>query len=152
MKIREAELNDVPNLVPLLKPFYESTKQAAFTDFDPEAISDLIGSLIVSDAGEVFLAETDDGRLVGTTGGMIYPLWFSPTHNTGQELFWYVDPDHRKSKAGKQLFEALESWAKAQGAGSFCMIALSHLHEKRVGQMYESKGYTPMERSYIKEL
>ena len=108
--------------------------------------------LLTNPSATVFVATTNDDRVVGTVSGILYPLWLNRAHTTGQEMFWYVDPDHRRSKAGKLLFEALETWAKSDGADSFAMASQSSPHQKRVNQIYESKGYVPQETSYIKEL
>lgn len=141
---------DAVHVMPLLREFFKQTRQAKFVEMDDDAVLALVAQLVSNPAAAVFAA-VDEGEVVGVTGGLLYPLWFSPTHTTGQEMFWYVGQEHRRSKAGKKLFNALEEWAKAAGADSFAMVALSHLHENRIGKMYESKGYTPMERSYIKE-
>lgn len=151
MKVRSATISDLPNVVELGAEFFAQTTQAEFTSYNPTGVKDFLSTLLNSEMGAVFVAETDAGEMVGITGGLLYPLWMGDSHITGQELFWYVDPEHRKSKAGRRLFDALEKWAKDAGANSFNMVALSHLHEKRVGRMYESKGYRPMERMYTKE-
>ena len=141
---------DVKHIMPLLKEFFQQTRQADFVELNEEAVTALATSLIKSETGVVLVA-VEGGEVIGTTAGMLYPLWFSPDHMTGQEMFWYVAEHKRRSKAGKRMFNALEQWAQSAGADSFAMIALSHLHENRIGKMYQSKGYVPMERSYIKE-
>lgn len=138
------------DIMPLLREFYRQTRQSATLELDEDAVRTLVGSLVESEAGAVFVAVDKDGEVIGTTAGMLFPLWMCPAHTTGQEMFWYVREDRRRSKAGKLLFNALEKWAK-EHADSFNMVALSHMHEKRIGNMYESKGYVPLERTYTKE-
>lgn len=142
---------DAAYCMPLLREFFKDTRQAAYTALNEQAVEALLQSLIEDVTRGAVFAAIEDRQLVGVTGAMLYPLWFSPEHLTGQEMFWYVRKERRKSKAGKKLFQALEDWAREQGASSFSMMSLSHLDEKRVGQMYASKGYVPSERTYIKE-
>lgn len=132
--------------------FFKDTRHAQAVPYNGDAVATISAQLLKDEKfGAVFIAHTDDGEVVGATAGMLFPLWMAPEHITGQEMFWYVMPEHRKSKAGSLLFAALEEWATAN-ANSFCMVALSHMHENRIGQMYESKGYVPLERTYIKVL
>lgn len=143
---------DAKFLLPLLREFFKDTQQAKFVELEEDGVVALVSSLIENkDSAAVFVA-VEDRKLIGCTGAMLYPLWFAPSHLTGQEMFWYVDRDRRKSKAGKKLFQALEDWARKMGANSFAMSTLSHLDEKRIAQMYESKGYVPYERAFVKEL
>lgn len=152
MKIREAKTSDMENLLEMGEKFFDQTRQKEMgIQFDRQSVQILATEMIEKDLGVIFLAMTDDGSPVGVAGGILFPLWMNPNHLTGQEMFWYVDPNHRKSRAGRLLFNALEKWAQDKGANSFSMVALSHMHENRVGQMYESKGYVPMEKTYIKE-
>jgi GNAT superfamily N-acetyltransferase len=151
MRIREATPGDIPALQALTQAFHG---ESAFTriDYDPESVTNTLTVLITSELGCVFVAETDDGTAVGVTGGLLSPSWFNRAHITGSEILWYVLPDHRRSKAGKLLFNALEAWGKEQGADSFMMASAAGKHQKRVNQVYESRGYAPIETSFIKEL
>lgn len=100
------------------------------------------GCLLVADAGEV----------IGMTGAMVHAHYFNASHRTGQELFWWIDPEHRGSKIGLEMFLALESWARSQGAQTFVMGALHAQSPEKVGQFYERNGYAPLEHTYMKVL
>lgn len=152
MKVRKATKDDLPKIVEMGLAFFNDTKHAAVVPYNAEAVERISEQLMQDErAGAVFIAHTENGEIIGATAGILFPLWMAPEHITGQEMFWYVMPEHRKSKAGSLLFAALEEWA-ANNSDSFCMVALSHMHENRIGQMYESKGYVPLERTYIKVL
>lgn len=97
--------------------------------------------------GVILVVEGEDG-LVGATGALLHPHYFNSAHITGQELFWWIDPDHRGR--GKELLNALEQWVSDQGAHSFSMIALEALEPERVGLIYRRRGYRPTERSYLR--
>lgn len=99
------------------------------------------GCLLVIDGG--------DG-LAGATGALLHPHYFNSAHLTGQELFWWVDPEHRGQ--GNALFDALENWVREQGAKSFTMIALEALDPERVGMIYRRRGYRPVEHSYVRAM
>lgn len=99
------------------------------------------------DHGVILVVEGEDG-LVGATGALLHPHYFNANHLTGQELFWWIDPEHRG--AGGKLFDALEAWVREQGASSFTMIALEALEAERVGKIYRRRGYRPVERSFVR--
>jgi GNAT superfamily N-acetyltransferase len=150
MKVRKAETKDLPTLVKLGAEFYKDTQHSKHTPYSGDDVQKLLHVMLENPLSVVFVSELDNGEVIGTAGAMLYPLWMNPKHITGQEMFWYVMPEHRKSKAGKLMFDALEEWA-SERADSFCVTALASEHEKRVGQMYEKKGYVPLERTYVKE-
>lgn len=148
---RLTDPKEVESVMPLIQEFFRQTRFAETAEFDHDSVQTLLATFVASpDVAAIFTA-VEDGECIGAAGALLHPLWVAPGHKTGQELFWYVRPEKRRSKAGKRLFNELEEWARKSGADSFAMVALSHLHENRIGKMYESKGYTPSERTYIKD-
>ncbi len=89
-------------------------------------------------------------KLVGMAGALVYPFYFCSSHLTAQEIFWWVDPEHRG--IGSLLFDALLDEVKKSGAHSLSMIALETLNPEKVGEFYKSRGFRPSDRSYIKRL
>ena len=133
--------------------FYGDSPTKAFEEGPNEgSIAETLVVLYGSPTSTLLVAETDSGEIVGTTAGVLFPLWCNKEHITGQEMFWYVDPAHRRTRAGGLLFKALEEWAKGAGARSFSMSSIASKHQKRVNQVYEKRGYTAMETTFIKEL
>jgi GNAT superfamily N-acetyltransferase len=151
MKIREATVGDIPALEPLLRAFHSESAFKAI-DLDIESAFGTAELLVGSDLGVLYVAALDDGTIVGATGALLYPAWFNKAHVIGSEVLWYVLPDHRRSNAGKLLFNTLEAWGHEKGAGSFMMASAAGKHQARVNKVYESKGYAPLETSFIKEL
>ena len=96
----------------------------------------------------------DDGLLLvgegGMIGGLAYPHFFNAQVIIAQEIFWWVDIEHRGSRLGLRLFEGFESWARDLGAKHVTMIALAS--QKPVHNLYLRKGYREMESSYVREL
>jgi GNAT superfamily N-acetyltransferase len=88
----------------------------------------------------------------GMAGVLIYDKYFDRTRKAAQELFWWVDPNARKTGVGKRLLSEIESWARENGADTLTMIALDALDGDAVSEMYKAAGYKPLERNYMKVL
>lgn len=145
--IRPAEITDIPEVVRMGERFFETAGWPDYAEWDEASITATLESLITGDLGEVFVLE-EGGKLVGMAGGMLFPFYFNHNHLTGQELFWWIEPEHRGQ--GAALFDALEGWAKAAGAMSFTMIAVDRLKADVMGRIYRMRGYRAAEHSYIK--
>ena len=117
--------------------------------FDPESFTCTALSLIDSDTGVLMVAD-DDGDLCGVIGGIVYPHYFNVKHLTGQEMFWWVNPDSRSASTGKHLLNALHNWAESKGVETFMMVSLEQLNPVGVGKLYMRHGYTPVEHSYMR--
>jgi len=145
--IRPAELSDLPRLVEMGERFFNAAGWPEVASWDVESITRTLSFLITEDAGAVFVLD-HDGQLVGMAGGMLNPFYFNANHRTGQELFWWVEPEYRGE--GSKLFDALEGWARDSGAQSFSMIALDRIKPEVMGRIYRMRGYRAAEHSYIK--
>lgn len=148
--IRDATKEDIEALVLIGERFFDETRFADVMQFDPGSLRDTLENLITDPDGIVLVADSLT-NLIGVAGGLVHPSYFNRDHITGQELFWWVDPDHRGT-AGSPLFGALEAEARAKGARSWAMIALATLNPDGVGQFYERHGYRASERTFIKAL
>jgi GNAT superfamily N-acetyltransferase len=147
--IRTATEADLPRVLAMCERFFEAAGLPDVAVYDPETMERTLRQLMGGEMGALFVAERD-GEVVGMTGGMLYPFYFNASHLTGQELFWWVDPEHRG--VGRGLFDALEIWAKAMGAETFSMIALDRLNPERVAEIYRARGYRANEHSFIRRL
>lgn len=151
MQIREATVGDTEEVIALMSAFHAESVYGQ-APMDEPSLRLTIEMLTASAIGSLWVASTDDGRIVGVTGGLITPTWWNRNITSAAEFLWFVHPDHRRSKAGKLLFQALEAWAKDAGATYIMMASAAGKHQKRVNQIYEGRGYSPIETSYIKEL
>lgn len=147
---RPAAQADIPQLVRMGVAFFEESGYADVTTLDVGAITKLFRDLI--DGQGALLVVEADGKIVGMAAGIVYPFYFNRDHITGQELFWWVHPEHRANGVGSQLLKALESWAKEAGAESFTMVALPQLELEKVGSLYRKAGYRPSENTFIRRL
>lgn len=149
-KIRRAERPDYPSLVSMCRAFFAESGCATFAEFDEASLRATLDNLMAGDA--VCLVAEVAGQVVGTAAAMAYPFYFNTSHKTGQELFWWLNHEHRGSAVGPRLFRALEEWARGAGCQTFSMVALDALKPEQVGALYRRAGYRPTEHSYIKEL
>ena len=109
---------------------------------DKIVITDLVESLIFEDDKVMFLYE-DKGFLAGILNRFILG-----NKTMAVELGWYVDPDVRGKKIGKDLLREFEKWAKFKNADLITMVSI----DNDVGNFYEKNGYKLYERTYMKEL
>lgn len=147
--IRVASTNDIPRLIEMGRRFFLEASVLEPVMFDDDSFSRTLNKLITDEGGSVFVAEED--TIIGFIGGMVYPMFFNAAHLTGQEMFWWVEPDHRKGAGGK-LRGALEEWARVKGAKSFTMVALESNRPEAVAAIYKRVGYMPTEHHFMRQL
>lgn len=58
----------------------------------------------------VLVADTN-GEPVGLIAGALAPHPFNPDITVATELWWFVSPAHRGSRAGLALLDAYDAWA-----------------------------------------
>lgn len=90
-------------------------------------------------------------RIVGMAGAMAFPHYFNANETAAEELFLWVEPEHR-SGFGAQMLVAMEVWAKAQGALSFGMSSIELLRPEATARLYARRGYRATQRTFIKRL
>lgn len=128
--------------------FHEEAGMGEIAPFSRVDCASMLLNLIESEGG-ILLVAVIGPAIVGMVGGLVYPFYFNRSHITGQEVFWWVDPAHRKGP-GLALLEALETEARARGCESWSMVALEAVAPQAVGSIYRRRGYRPSEHSYIK--
>jgi GNAT superfamily N-acetyltransferase len=148
--IRPAAHADVPALVDLLGPFFEASQMATVAPWCPDSLAASLRSMIDTPAG-ILLAAWVDGVPVAVAGAMVVPVYWNTAALMGQELFWWVLPEHRGTM-GPAMLDALEQAARDKGATLFMMVALEALRPDAVGHLYERRGYRALERSYVRVL
>lgn len=151
MIIREAAEHDIPALLDMGRRFFEVSGYASLTRYDSQSMEGTLRGLICDRNGILLVADTGN-EIAGMAGGLIYPFYFAHSHRTGQELFWWVDPDNHGGGLGPRLLERMEQTAKEKGARSFVMGALAAQRPEQTGALYRRRGYAPTEHLYIREL
>lgn len=124
MRIRRATERDIPWLLTQLRAFAAAYPvQITIRDAHAEVV---LGTLIREQY--VALAERTDAdgvTRVGLIAGTLQPHPFDPETLCATSLFWFVTPEHRRSRAGALLFMDFESWAASTGAPiqAFSLVA-----------------------------
>lgn len=148
MNIRSAVMADLSALLEMGKRFFEASGYADIARYDAQSFATTLIKAMESEDSVILVAKKD--KPVGMAGALVYPFYFDFNHRTAQELFWWVDPEHRG--IGSQLFDAMIEAVRMKGAQSLSMIALEALEPEKVGAFYMKRGFRPSERSYIRSL
>jgi len=112
-----------------------------------------ISQVLVSD-GVVFVAENDDGKLIGfaevslrsdhVDGASVSPVPYLEG--------WFVEARYRKRGVGRALIEAVERWAMARGFTELASDA--ELRNSLSIRLHKRLGFSEMERNvtFLKKL
>lgn len=133
--IRRATHEDMPEILRLGAEFLAYSPYA-WAELDAEAFSTFAGQMIEN--GAIFLS--DDGMI----GGILSPLYFNPSVVLAAELFWFARSE------GPALRQALEAWAREQGAVGITCSGLVDRHEAAIRRVYSRAGYAPSEIAFMK--
>lgn len=142
MSVRIATAEDKDLVIQMANKFIASTEYAEQADADK--ISNMIDVFISSDGNDKLLILYDD---IGMLAGIVTEFPFGK-NRVATDVAWWVEPDERGKKAGKELLEAFEFWAKKVGCSMVTMVCL----DDQLGKYYEKKGYRLFERAYMKEI
>jgi GNAT superfamily N-acetyltransferase len=152
--IRPAVPDDIFRLADMGRAFFDEagfaekmTGEGRFT-FDLETFGHTVAALI--ERGVLLVAEKG-GEVVGMAAAGVAPAWWNRNVLTAQELFWYVDPAHRKG-LGSQLMDALEAAVGDLGVVLFSMSAEEGLRSTALNRLYRQRGYFPTEMLFWKQL
>lgn len=147
--VREATEADLSEYVKLSADFHAASPMQRVCQFEPEGFKEFVINAINNPEICILLAELN-GEIVGITGGIIYPLYFSPSHKVSQELWWWLTPAARGSGVGNKMFKHLQLWSKERGAKTIFMIALEDERAEKMEKVYCRAGFEPMERTFMK--
>jgi GNAT superfamily N-acetyltransferase len=151
INVRKAIATDLEQYVKLARDFHEASPMHGVADFDEQGYSNFFLPSIIDPNVGIWLAEIDN-EIVGITGALVYPLYFSPTNLVAQELWWWLTPASRGSGAGGKMFKQIEQWAQEKGAKALFMIALEDDRAAKMEKVYARAGFKPLERTFIKEV
>jgi len=147
--VRYAVVADLPICVQLSADFHAASPMDKVCKFEPEGYEEFLRGAIDNPDICILLAELN-GEIVGITAGIIYPLYFSPSHKVSQELLWWLTPSARGSGVGNKMFNHLQLWSKERGAKTIFMIALEDERSAKMEKVYCRAGFEPMERTFMK--
>ena len=147
MMYRFASAGDFESLAKMGQAFYAPGK--LFGGFSAHNFVDFWSDAIMSGRGFIIVADVD-GSAVGAIGCVLFD---DPNSGEfiGQEMFWWMFPEHR-GEASAELIALFEHESKAMGATRVLMSAIHGMRHRALGRFYGSRGYEPLETSYIKEI
>lgn len=149
---RAATVDDVPWILGELKKFatFLGTERSLFPneDYAIAKLQELIETQVFCIA-ESTIENAHDGTRVGFIGGLCSPNFFNPEIMVLTELFWWVTPEWRGTRAGALLFaDFLNSGRTRANVIVVSLEEQSPLHEETLTK----RGFRRFERSYILEV
>lgn len=117
-------------------------------EYRPDAVCRTLESM----AEQKLLLVIDAGGIAGFIGGLKSPLYANPEFTVAAELFFWVEPEHRRGGAARLLRRSFEDAARRVGCNFAAMSALEAIEPERVEKLYLADGYRRTERTYIKRL
>jgi N-acetylglutamate synthase-like GNAT family acetyltransferase len=139
--IRQATLDDVPELMRLGLEFYTSDGR----EVDLETMASFFIDHIRGKKSVVFINTLPDNTLVGGIAGLVAPHYLIG-QPTAFKSAWYVSPKYRFQ--ARSLFKRFEKWASEHGAQRLIMTA----RQDRTVAFLEKSGYVPFELVMQKDL
>jgi hypothetical protein len=98
MKIREANKFDIPYFIHMVRKIHEKEEIGKFNvEFNDDYLNSLFVTAI-NGGGIALIAENE--KPIGIMMGLILPNIWSNQTLMMNELLWYVDEEHRHSRAG----------------------------------------------------
>jgi hypothetical protein len=136
--IRPATLDDIPQLLAMGQRFADRAGLVDHVGYNPDHMAGTFQALIEGEAHFLAIGER------GAIGAMSGPHPFNYAHLIAQEVFWWSE-----GREGLRLFDAFEAWARER-CHSVRMITLEAVEPDRTARIYERRGYSPLERGFIK--
>lgn len=145
--IRRAEEFDVPWLYEELKQFdtlFGAKKSLVPSDeaVAKQSILNLVDKLI-------FLIVEDESKQVGFVAAHLAPHLFNPEIMVLTEMFWWVTPSRRGSRAGAMLYSALMEIGEREA--DWVIMSLESASPVDP-EMLEKRGFVQKERSFLLEV
>lgn len=143
MSIREATLEDVPEMVSIGEAVMAGSEALADLPRDREAMTAYVASFISAKNAAALVFETGNA-VVGFILAMVTPSALGGGEIAGKKASWIMKhPGH-----GAPLLRAAEAWAASKGATSF----FASLPDPMPRPVMERFGYRAAETVYIKTL
>ncbi len=148
--IREAVESDIPRIVEMGARLTAQSSYVGIVDYDSNSAALTVKELIESDNGTVLVYE-HEGTVVGVVAAIIFPFYLNRNHMTAQELWMWVDPEHR-GHTGRYLMAAFEKTVKKKGVQSLSVTAQHSIKPEATGRLYRRAGFQPTDHSYMKRI
>lgn len=147
MKVRRGSSTDMDWLVEQLRQFADffGSKKSLFAD-EAYVRSQLE---VFMNSHLVLVAEREDLGRIGFIAGFVTPHMFNPAIKVLAEMFWWVDPLKRNTRAGLMLLEEFIAWGKSNVDWiTFTLESKSPVNDR----LLYKRGFKLQERSFILEV
>ena len=149
-QVRRATKDDKLTFAFLADTFLRESKYSL--KMNPDKLLTNFDNVVSQDPEEssvsIFLLEVDgrvEGMLVGATSESLFS-----DDTLAVEIAWYVSPDHRDGRKAYKLMNEYEKWAKEKGCTFVTMMDIHGLAS--LEELYNRKGYSLTEKTYVKEI
>lgn len=149
--VRRATKDDMLYILAFAKKFFGHTRLKDNVALDDESFLASMAGFIDGEPfkGGVFILGEEPQ---GVIAGLVYDTWFNTSVKTGQDLFWWIEPEHRNFASANAMLRALEDWARSEGAMWFTMAVTETMRPQSLEKWYRRRGYEPSERHFIRRL
>lgn len=146
MKIRSAALNDLDWLCAELKKFDEFYGSEIKLYGEDEYVRSALTGMIDND---ILLVAEQKGKRVGFIGGRVSSHFYNPKIKTLAQIFWWVIPSARNSRAAVALLNEFVEY----GRKFFDHITLNLSIKTGIGERSLSKrGFKLVDRTFLMEI
>lgn len=146
IEVRKSKIEDTESIIELLMNFKTENNfspQLCFADPDYQRL--LITRLIQY---HVLVVATKDDKIIGAIAGYLHPHIFDPKIKVCSELFWFVEKEHRPSKASLELISLYKEFAGEYSNLIYMNILTStNIKEKSLLR----RGFKKLETVYLFE-
>lgn len=150
--IRDAEIEDIPELMVLLKKFHaESNAKPSGLNYDKKSVVSHLFEMIFSPTSLILVAEIE-GVLVGLIGAVSVPWMGDKTQFQVVETYYYIDKNHRGKPTSLKLIKEMEKRAKDSGAKNIVLMSMKNDRQEKTNNFYSRLGFNELETSFYKEL
>ncbi len=137
--------DDFADIKRMAKAFFEASPYVEF-GVDDSRVEELIHVFLQDGQdNKVLILWTADGKPVGVLAAAAETNLFNNQRMAG-ELIWWIDPEHRKSKAAGEMLKAYDYWWKTLGCQFGTLVDLMG----NLDVYYKRKGYRRQEATYLK--
>lgn len=146
---RHATQSDLPAIMDLLRQMHAESRFREWP-INAKKLESLVRTLSSYPDGCCIVATVGD-QVVGVILGYVEEFFFSNERQAG-ELVMYVLPEHRGSWAAIRMQQAFISWADQTDAVEIQVGVSANIENAAAERFYEGLGFSPLGRSFTKEL
>lgn len=145
--LRRAEASDIAWLMIQLREFSQFIETEYQLYGDDEYTKN--GLQLLIEKHYLNIATTHEGKPVGFMAGYFNPHLFNPSITVLCELFWWVIPEYRQTRAGAMLMNAFIDFGKKNAQWiSFSLNRFTEVNERSLVK----RGFHLHEKTYLLEV